>query len=70
VRESGPRPCCRVLTDRVVDGTPTQCRDRLAAYRRFGIDLPILSPFARGPGAKERFAAVIRACAPAANAGG
>jgi probable F420-dependent oxidoreductase len=48
-----------------VAGTPEQCRERIAAYRRSGVDLPILSPFARGPGAKAKFEAVIRACAPA-----
>jgi hypothetical protein len=47
-----------------VAGTPAQCRERLDAYRNSGIDLPILSPYARGVGAKARFEAVIRACAP------
>ncbi|HEV8677932.1 MAG TPA: LLM class flavin-dependent oxidoreductase [Stellaceae bacterium] len=60
----------RAVTDALIDatsvaGTPEQCRARIEAYRRSGIDLPILSPFARGPGAKARFEAVIRACAPA-----
>jgi alkanesulfonate monooxygenase SsuD/methylene tetrahydromethanopterin reductase-like flavin-dependent oxidoreductase (luciferase family) len=59
----------RAVTDDVIDatsvaGTPEQCRARVEAYRQSGIDLPILSPFARGPGAKQRFEAVIRACAP------
>lgn len=48
-----------------VAGTPAQCRARIEAYRQSGIDLPILSPFARGRGAKAAFEAVIRACAPA-----
>jgi alkanesulfonate monooxygenase SsuD/methylene tetrahydromethanopterin reductase-like flavin-dependent oxidoreductase (luciferase family) len=48
-----------------IAGTPAQCRERLDAYRNSGIDLPILSPYARGMGAKARFEAVIRACAPA-----
>lgn len=61
----------RAVTDALIDatsvaGTPEQCREKIAAYRQSGIDLPILSPFARGPGAKARFEAVIRACAPAA----
>ena len=61
----------RAVSDALIDatsvcGTPAQCRDKLEAYRQSGIDLPILSPFARGPGAKARFEAVIRACAPAA----
>jgi probable F420-dependent oxidoreductase len=47
-----------------VAGTPADCRERIAAYRQSGIDLPILSPFARGPGAKAKFAAAVRACAP------
>ena len=59
----------RAVSDRMIDatsiaGTPAQCRERLEAYRQSGIDLPILSPDARGPGAKARFEAVIRACAP------
>jgi alkanesulfonate monooxygenase SsuD/methylene tetrahydromethanopterin reductase-like flavin-dependent oxidoreductase (luciferase family) len=57
------------VTDAVIDatsvaGTPEQCRERVEAYRRSGLDVPILSPFARGTGAKAKFEAVIRACAP------
>jgi len=60
----------RAVSDAMVDatsvaGTPEQCRERIAAYRDSGIELPIISPFARGPGAKRSFEAVIRACAPA-----
>jgi alkanesulfonate monooxygenase SsuD/methylene tetrahydromethanopterin reductase-like flavin-dependent oxidoreductase (luciferase family) len=47
-----------------IAGTPADCRERIEAYRRSGVDLPILSPFARGPGSKGRFEAAIRACAP------
>jgi alkanesulfonate monooxygenase SsuD/methylene tetrahydromethanopterin reductase-like flavin-dependent oxidoreductase (luciferase family) len=59
----------RAVSDRMIDatsvaGTAAQCRERLEAYRASGIDVPILSPYARGPGAKARFEAVIRACAP------
>ncbi len=59
----------RAVSDAMIDatsvaGTPAQCRERIEAYRQSGIDLPILSPFARGPGAKAAFEAVIRACAP------
>lgn len=58
------------VSDAMVDatsiaGTPEDCQARLEAYRRSGIDVPIISPFARGPGAKARFEAAIRACAPA-----
>jgi 5,10-methylenetetrahydromethanopterin reductase len=59
----------RAVSDALIDGTsvagtPKQCRERIEAYRQSGIDLPILSPFARGPGSKAKFEAVIRACAP------
>src|SRR5829696_6651402 len=50
----------RAVSDTLIDatsiaGTPEQCRERIAAYRAAGLDLPILSPFARGPAAKSRF---------------
>jgi probable F420-dependent oxidoreductase len=59
----------RAVSDALIDataiaGTPQYCREQVEAYRRSGIDLPILSPFARGPGAKAKFEAAIRACAP------
>ena len=48
-----------------IAGPPEHCRERLQAYRDSGIDLPIISPFARGPEAKRRFMEAIEACAPA-----
>ena len=62
----------RAVSDELIDatsvaGTPEQCRARANAYRQSGIDVPILSPFARGPDAKSRFEAAIRACAPTEN---
>jgi probable F420-dependent oxidoreductase len=59
----------RAVSDALIEatsiaGTQEQCRERIAAYRRSGIDLPIISPYTRGPEAKVRFEAVIRACAP------
>jgi probable F420-dependent oxidoreductase len=59
----------RATSDALIDatslaGTPEQCRERLEAYRQSGVDVPILSPYARGSGSKARFAAAIRACAP------
>jgi len=59
----------RAVSDAMIDacsvaGTAEDCRERIEAYRQSGIDLPILSPFARGAGAKARFEAAIRACAP------
>lgn len=60
----------QAVSDAMIDatsivGTPEQCRERVEAYRQSGIDVPILSPFARGPDARARFEAAIRACAPA-----
>ena len=59
----------RAVTDEMITatsiaGTRDECRDRLEAYRDSGLDLPVISPFARGPDAKERFLAAIEACAP------
>ena len=59
----------RAVTDDMIAATgiagqPAECRERLEAYRASGLDLPIISPFARGPGAKETFMAAIEACAP------
>lgn len=59
----------RAVSDAMIDttsiaGTPAQCRERLEAYRKSGINVPIISPFARGPDAKSRFEVAIRACAP------
>jgi probable F420-dependent oxidoreductase len=59
----------RLVTDAMVDatgivGTSDDCRARINEYRDAGLDLPIISPFARGPGAKAVFEAAIRACAP------
>lgn len=65
-REAAERAVGDALIDATsIAGTPEQCRARIEEYRAAGLDLPILSPFARGPGAKARFEAVIRACAPA-----
>jgi probable F420-dependent oxidoreductase len=60
----------RAVSDEMIDatsvsGTHEQCRARIEAYRRSGIDVPIISPFARGADATTRFEAAIRACAPA-----
>jgi alkanesulfonate monooxygenase SsuD/methylene tetrahydromethanopterin reductase-like flavin-dependent oxidoreductase (luciferase family) len=60
----------QAVSDPMIDatsiaGTPEQCRARVEAYRQSGIDVPIISPSARGPDAKARFEDAIRACAPA-----
>jgi 5,10-methylenetetrahydromethanopterin reductase len=64
-RNAAERAVSDVLIEATsIAGTPQYCRERVDAYRRSGIDLPIISPFARGPGAKAKFEAAIRACAP------
>ena len=45
-------------------GTPETCRERLDAYRRAGLALPILSPRVSGPDGLASATAAIRACAP------
>ena len=47
-----------------IAGTPQECRSRIEAYRENGIDLPIISPFARGGDARRVFEQTIKACAP------
>jgi probable F420-dependent oxidoreductase len=65
-REASERAVSDAMIDATsVSGTPEQCRARIEEYRQSGIDLPIISPFARGPDAKSRFEGAIRACAPA-----
>jgi len=45
-------------------GTPETCRERIEAYRRAGLALPIVSPRASGADALAMAMAAIRACAP------
>jgi probable F420-dependent oxidoreductase len=45
-------------------GTVAECRARIAEYRAAGLALPIISPRARGKGAREAVGAAIRAFAP------
>src|SRR3954452_11252384 len=55
-REAAERSVSDALIDATsIAGTPEQCRARVEAYRQSGIDVPILSPFARGPDTKSRF---------------
>lgn len=58
-----------VVPDELVDavalaGTPDTCRERLLAYRRAGLALPIVSPRVTGPDARGMAMDAIRACAP------
>ncbi len=59
----------RAVPDELIDavaiaGTPEECRARIAAYRRAGLALPIISPRVGGGDAKRTAMEVIRACAP------
>ncbi len=59
----------RAVSDAMIEatsvaGTAADCRARVEAYRQSGLEVPILSPFARGTEARTRFEAAIRACAP------
>ena len=47
-----------------IAGTPTECRERIEAYRRAGIALPIIFPLGGGPDGKQRVMDALRACAP------
>jgi alkanesulfonate monooxygenase SsuD/methylene tetrahydromethanopterin reductase-like flavin-dependent oxidoreductase (luciferase family) len=65
----GRAAAAKLVPDELIDavtlaGTPDDCRQRLAAYRRAGLALPIVSPRVSGPDAKARAMATIRACAP------
>jgi alkanesulfonate monooxygenase SsuD/methylene tetrahydromethanopterin reductase-like flavin-dependent oxidoreductase (luciferase family) len=65
----GREAAAKVVPDELIDavalaGTPQTCHDRLAALRRAGLALPIVSPRATGPNARAMAMAAIRACAP------
>jgi alkanesulfonate monooxygenase SsuD/methylene tetrahydromethanopterin reductase-like flavin-dependent oxidoreductase (luciferase family) len=65
----GRAAAAKVVPDELIDavalaGTPEACRERLAAYRRAGLALPIVSPRVSGADAKKTAMAAIRACAP------
>jgi alkanesulfonate monooxygenase SsuD/methylene tetrahydromethanopterin reductase-like flavin-dependent oxidoreductase (luciferase family) len=65
----GREAAAKVVPDELIDavalaGTPDTCRERLAAYRRAGLALPIVSPRAAGPEARRTAIAAIRAFAP------
>jgi alkanesulfonate monooxygenase SsuD/methylene tetrahydromethanopterin reductase-like flavin-dependent oxidoreductase (luciferase family) len=47
-----------------VAGTPTECRERLEAYRRSGIALPIIVPVSEKPEDTQQVIDAIRACEP------
>ena len=65
----GREAAAKVVPDALIDavalaGTPDTCRERLAAYRKAGLALPIVSPRVSGREAQPMAMAAIRACAP------
>lgn len=47
-----------------ISGPPSDCRERVEAYRRSGITLPIISPRPWGPNPKQMVLEALQACAP------
>jgi 5,10-methylenetetrahydromethanopterin reductase len=67
--EGDPDRAMRLVPDGLIDrmtlaGTPSECRERLRAYRDAGIALPIVMPRVGGPDAKRQVLDVLAACAP------
>ncbi|MCI0547178.1 MAG: LLM class flavin-dependent oxidoreductase [Candidatus Rokubacteria bacterium] len=63
-REGAARAVPDALVEAVgVAGTPTECRERVEAYRRAGLALPIVSPRV-GTAGKQAALDALRACAP------
>ena len=67
--QGGREAAARVVPDELIAaigiaGTPTECRERVEAYRRSGINLPIISPRLSGPDPKQQVIDALRACAP------
>ena len=65
----GREAAAKAVPDALVDavalaGTPDHCRERIDAYRRAGLRLPIVSPRASGPDGRDAAFDAIRACAP------
>jgi probable F420-dependent oxidoreductase len=68
-QQGGREAAARVVPDELIAaigiaGTPTECRERVEAYRRSGINLPIISPRLSGPDPKQQVIDALRACAP------
>jgi probable F420-dependent oxidoreductase len=65
----GHEAAAKVVPDALIEaiavaGTPAECRDRIEAYRRSGITLPIISPRPSGTDPKRAAFEALKACAP------
>jgi alkanesulfonate monooxygenase SsuD/methylene tetrahydromethanopterin reductase-like flavin-dependent oxidoreductase (luciferase family) len=67
--QGGHEAAAKVVPDALIEaiavaGTPAECRDRVEAYRRSGITLPIISPRPTGADPKQAAFEALKACAP------
>jgi alkanesulfonate monooxygenase SsuD/methylene tetrahydromethanopterin reductase-like flavin-dependent oxidoreductase (luciferase family) len=67
--QGGHEAATKVVPDELIEaiavaGTPAECRDRIEAYRRSGITLPIISPRPTGTDPKQATIEALKACAP------
>jgi alkanesulfonate monooxygenase SsuD/methylene tetrahydromethanopterin reductase-like flavin-dependent oxidoreductase (luciferase family) len=64
-REAATRAVPNALIEATgVVGTPTECQERLEAYRRSGIAVPIISLRGAGRDSKQVALETMKACAP------
>jgi len=66
---AGLEAATRMVPDALIEaisisGPPSECRERVEAYRRSGITLPIISPRPSGPNPKQMVIEALQACAP------
>jgi len=67
--QGGHEAAAKVVPDELIDaiavaGMPAECRERIEAYRRSGISLPIISPRPTGTDPKQAAIDALKACAP------
>jgi probable F420-dependent oxidoreductase len=67
--QGGHEAAAKAVPDTLIEaiavaGTPAECRDRIEAYRRSGIALPIISPRPSGADPKQAAIEALKACAP------
>jgi probable F420-dependent oxidoreductase len=65
----GQQAAAKVVPDDLIEaiavaGAPAECRERVEAYRRSGITLPIISPRPTGTDPKQAAIEALKACAP------
>jgi probable F420-dependent oxidoreductase len=68
-KQGGHDAAAKMVPDALIEaisvtGTPEECRERVEAYRRSGITLPIISPRPGGPNPKQMVIEALKACTP------